>query len=318
MAAKLITVFGATGNQGGSVCATIFGDAELSKKYKVRAITRDPSKPAAQALAAKGAETTRADLSDPASLEAAVAGAYAVFAVTNYWELMSMDKEFGQGKAIADACLKAGVKHFVFSALPETTRLTDGKLPNIDHFVAKARVSEYVEERKGSQGLWATHYMPAFFMSNFKTFINKGPDGAPTMALPWQADTPLGLVDIAVDTGKYVVGALEAGAAADGQWIQGVSEWTTPQGVCDVISQGGTAVKFAEIPRDTFKGFLAPKMGDVVAEEMTQNMELIRDYHYYGVDTQKKQHEFDKFVVKGQSLVSFKDFYAREGPWKWE
>lgn len=53
---KLITVFGATGNQGGSVVRAILNDPALSREFKVRGITRDVSKPAAQALAAKGVE----------------------------------------------------------------------------------------------------------------------------------------------------------------------------------------------------------------------------------------------------------------------
>lgn len=53
---KLITVFGATGNQGGSVIKAILNDAVLSKEFKIRAITRDVTKPSAQALAAKGIE----------------------------------------------------------------------------------------------------------------------------------------------------------------------------------------------------------------------------------------------------------------------
>lgn len=53
---KLITVFGATGNQGGSVIKHILADSTLSKTFKIRGITRDVSKPAAQALTDKGVE----------------------------------------------------------------------------------------------------------------------------------------------------------------------------------------------------------------------------------------------------------------------
>ncbi len=53
---KLITVFGATGNQGGSVIKQILADAVLSKEFKIRGITRDTSKPAAQALTKQGVE----------------------------------------------------------------------------------------------------------------------------------------------------------------------------------------------------------------------------------------------------------------------
>jgi uncharacterized protein YbjT (DUF2867 family) len=53
---KLLTVFGATGNQGGSVIKTVLEHPSLSKTYRIRAITRDASKPAAVALKEQGVE----------------------------------------------------------------------------------------------------------------------------------------------------------------------------------------------------------------------------------------------------------------------
>ena len=53
---KVVVVFGATGNQGGSVIQTFLNDPKLTQQFKLRAITRDPSKPAAKALAAKGVD----------------------------------------------------------------------------------------------------------------------------------------------------------------------------------------------------------------------------------------------------------------------
>jgi uncharacterized protein YbjT (DUF2867 family) len=54
---KLITVFGATGQQGGSVIRTILQDKILSKEFKIRGITRDTSKAEAQALLKQGIDT---------------------------------------------------------------------------------------------------------------------------------------------------------------------------------------------------------------------------------------------------------------------
>ena len=51
---KLITIFGATGNQGSSAIRAILADATLAKEFKIRGITRDVSKPAAQALLKRG------------------------------------------------------------------------------------------------------------------------------------------------------------------------------------------------------------------------------------------------------------------------
>lgn len=53
---KLITIFGATGNQGGSVIDAILADPTLSKEFKIRGITRDVTKKSAQALASRGVE----------------------------------------------------------------------------------------------------------------------------------------------------------------------------------------------------------------------------------------------------------------------
>lgn len=53
---KLLTVFGATGNQGGSVIRAVLADPILSKQFTLRGITRDAFKPAAKELVAKGVE----------------------------------------------------------------------------------------------------------------------------------------------------------------------------------------------------------------------------------------------------------------------
>ncbi|KAH3986958.1 hypothetical protein HBI56_008270 [Parastagonospora nodorum] len=49
-------VFGVTGNQGGSVVTQLLNDSSLTKEFKIRGVTRDISKPAAQDLAKKGVE----------------------------------------------------------------------------------------------------------------------------------------------------------------------------------------------------------------------------------------------------------------------
>lgn len=78
MASKLLTVFGATGNQGGSVIATVLSTASLKSKYALRGISQDPTKGSAAALADRGVEMVQADLKDPESLKKAVQGSYAV------------------------------------------------------------------------------------------------------------------------------------------------------------------------------------------------------------------------------------------------
>ena len=60
---KLLTVFGATGLQGGSVVNYVLQSSELSKIYRLRGITRDVTRPAAVALKDKGVEIVKVNLS---------------------------------------------------------------------------------------------------------------------------------------------------------------------------------------------------------------------------------------------------------------
>lgn len=126
---KIVVVFGATGNQGGSLIQSILKDPKASEQFQLRAVTRNPSSPAATAIAAEGVEVVQvapslfplvtlltleqADLADKNSLIAALKEAYAVFAVTNWQEILNKETEIQYGKNIANA---AKVKLF-----PEVT-----------------------------------------------------------------------------------------------------------------------------------------------------------------------------------------------------
>jgi uncharacterized protein YbjT (DUF2867 family) len=75
----LITVFGATGNQGGAVARSLL----KNPSFKVRALTRNPSSDASQALASQGAEVHQADGFDKKSMLSAFAGSWGVFVNIN-------------------------------------------------------------------------------------------------------------------------------------------------------------------------------------------------------------------------------------------
>ena len=73
---RVVLVTGATGTQGGAVVREL-----LSRGYKVRAMTRNPDQPAAQALVSLGAEVVHGDFSDSESLRQAMTGGRVVFCV---------------------------------------------------------------------------------------------------------------------------------------------------------------------------------------------------------------------------------------------
>ncbi|KAK5958347.1 hypothetical protein OHC33_000189 [Knufia fluminis] len=324
MSKKLVTVFGATGNQGGAVVTTLLSHPTLSSHFSIRAITRNTTSPKAQSLASKGIELAAADLNNPESLTSAIAGSHAVFAVTNYWDSASKDTEVSQGRAIADACVATGVKHIVWSALPNVTGLTGGTLKKVEHFDGKHEVAMYIERIKGtaSPPMLATYFMPAFYMSNFRTMVRSSPninDGIPTLSLPWKPDTRVPLLDAATDTGKFVAGILGHSdpSSLNGKFIQAVSEWTSPSKiVSDMSSVIGREVRFQALSEEqALQAF--GHMPVKLAEELVENMVLIRDYSYYGRGSEEKQDESNG-VLGGVGLETetFKGWVGKVGPWE--
>jgi uncharacterized protein YbjT (DUF2867 family) len=73
-AKKILVVFGATGTQGGSVIKSVLNDSKTASEFKIRGITRDPSKPNAKALEAQGVECVAGDINDKESINAAFHG----------------------------------------------------------------------------------------------------------------------------------------------------------------------------------------------------------------------------------------------------
>ena len=94
MPKPIITVFGATGAQGGGLVRALLGDSD--RHFAVRAVTRKPDGAAARQLVEAGAEVVLADLDDGASVLRALEGAYGAFFVTSFWEHLSAEKELAQ------------------------------------------------------------------------------------------------------------------------------------------------------------------------------------------------------------------------------
>lgn len=120
---KVITVFGATGGQGGGVVSALLKAINKGEgDYAVRAVTRNPDGAKGQDLKSKGCEVVRCDMDDKTSVEEAVRGSYGVYLVTNYWEHFSAEKEIEQGKRVIDACEALGVQHLIYSGLENVKR----------------------------------------------------------------------------------------------------------------------------------------------------------------------------------------------------
>lgn len=93
---------------------------QATSEFKVRALARDPGKHRQLAE-----EVVKGDLDHPESLKAAFEGAYGVFLVSNFREAGT--GEFKQATAAVRAAKDAGVKHFVWSTLPNVEGISGGK-----------------------------------------------------------------------------------------------------------------------------------------------------------------------------------------------
>ncbi|OIW24042.1 NmrA-domain-containing protein [Coniochaeta ligniaria NRRL 30616] len=293
-AKKIITVFGATGAQGGSVVDIFLHDPKLKPEWAVRAVTRDTTKASATKLQSQGAEVISADNNDKASLVKAMTGATAVYAVTNYWEKMDMQLEIQQGKNLVDAAKDAGVQQFIWSSLYNVNKLSNGKLPHVYHFDSKAEVESYARE----VGIPATFFMPGFYMSNFPGGVfRQSPqnNNAWTLALPVPETAVVPMFDPA-DTGKYIKAAVLHRDEVLGRHILGATSYMTLGEIVDAFRkaypEAGKTAGYAELPHDLYVKILTGTgMPEFAAVELLENMRLLKEYGYYGGESLDETHK---------------------------
>ena len=281
--AKILTVFGATGQQGGSVIDYVINDPELSKQYKLRAITRDLTKPAAQTLQQKGVELAAADSDDPESLKQAMQGAHTVFGVTaTIYDEKLKERELAQGKAMTDAAVAADVQYFIFSTLSNGYKLSGGKLQKLAHFDVKAEIEDYIR----SQPMKSAFFAPGSFMQNFAHFMGPRPAGDGTFAIAnfVTPETKLPLIDTVDDTGKYVGAILADPDKYEGKVLSAATRLYSYSEIVKKMSEAsGKTVNYKQLPMNVWKGFLPAESADYLVDMFL----WIQDYGYYGPETEK-------------------------------
>lgn len=273
---KVIAVTGATGAQGGGVARAILSDP--AGGFACRAITRDPSKETARALASQGAELVKADLDDEASLEKAFAGAHGAFCVTNFWEHFSAEKEKTQAKHMAAAAKAAGVTHVIWSTLEDTRKLMapdDARMPllqqryRVPHFDAKAEADAFFA------GLPVTYLVTSFYWDNLYAFglgPKKAADGTYTWVLPMGDKRLAGIA--AEDIGKVAYAIFKAGPKYIGKTVGIAGEHLTLVQMGEKLSKAlGIQVKYHAVEPDAYRGFGFPG-----ADELGNMFQVYRDF----------------------------------------
>jgi uncharacterized protein YbjT (DUF2867 family) len=278
---KIIAVVGATGAQGGGLVRAI--QADKSGSFAVRAITRNPNSEKAQALRASGAEVVVADADDQASLERAFAGAYGVFAVTNFWEHFSAEREVTQARNMAQAAKAAGVQHVIWSTLEDTRKwvpLEDNRMPTLQgkykvpHFDGKGEADQIFRDL----GVPTTLLLTAFYWDNLIYFgagPQRGPDGVLAITFPMDDKK---LPSIAVeDIGKAAFGIFKRGREFINKTVGIAGEHITGAEMARALTDAlGQEVRYNNVPPDVYRS-----LGFPGADDLGNMFQFKRDFNEY-------------------------------------
>ena len=240
---KLIAVIGATGHQGGGVVRAL----QASGQFKVRALTRDTSKHRELAE-----EVVEADLDKPETLKAAFEGAHGVFLVTNFWAYGGAD-ELKQATAAVRAARDSGVKHFIWSTLPDVEAISGGKF-NVPHFTGKAKIDRVVQETGFANH---TFVIAPFYYGNLTGMMapQKQADGSMGWALPLDPTLRVIHVGDINELGNIVAGAFaRPDEAGNGQYLPLVGDFMSFNEIVETLNRQGHNFSYKHVPKESFAG----------------------------------------------------------------
>ena len=264
---KLIAVIGATGQQGGGVVRAL----RAGGQFKVRALTRNPDKHRALAD-----EVVEADLDRPETLAAAFRGAHGVFLVTNNWEPGT--DEVKQATAAVRAAKDAGVKHFIWSTLPDVEAISGGKF-HVPHFTGKAKVDRIVRK---AGFVHDTFVIPPFYYQNLVGAV--APQKQANGSLGWGLPIDPGVRCIHMgdigELGNIVAGAFaHPNQAGDGEYLPLVGDFLSFNEIVDTLNRQGHNFTFTQIPKDAY-ATLFPG-----AAEIAETFGYFQAHTYLGSDS---------------------------------
>ncbi|MCJ1404591.1 hypothetical protein MMC11_007817 [Xylographa trunciseda] len=167
---KTILITGATGKQGGAVIANLLA-AHSSQPIHIIAVTRSKASKSAQSLAAKpNVSLVEGDLDDCPAIFRQAGPVWGVFSVQ-----LGTDAEESQGKAMVDAAIANGVRHFVYTSGDRGGPIKSPIDPTpVKNFIAKYNIEKHLEKQAtySAQGMTYTILRPVTFFENQTTDIH--------------------------------------------------------------------------------------------------------------------------------------------------
>ncbi len=240
---KLIAVIGATGQQGGGVVRAL----QARGQFKVRALTRHPEKHRELAE-----QVVEADLDKPETLKAAFEGADGVFLVTNFWAYGGAD-ELKQATAAIRAAGDSGVKHFIWSTLPDVETISGGKF-NVPHFTGKAKIDRVVQEAGFANH---TFVIAPFYYQNLVGVMapQKQGDGSVGWALPLDPIVRAIHMGDINELGDIVAGAFaHPDEAGNGKYLPLVGDFMSFNEIVETLNRQGHNFSYKQVPKESFAG----------------------------------------------------------------
>lgn len=228
---RTIVVTGATGRQGRGIIQALLGDEAAG--WLVRGLTSDPSSSKAKQLLSDlqtkdgRLSLAKGSVYDASSLIDAFAGAYGVFAMTSerypgkvLTEEADMKHEIEAGRNMINAAKECGIKHFVFSSLPNISEASAGYFTKIYHMDNKAVIEQMARrELEGFtslipgrsisgnlvSGIADNVYIAGFFYANlvWPQYSRLQEDGVVRFCTPVTGNQPMQWTDPSYDMGTF-------------------------------------------------------------------------------------------------------------------
>jgi uncharacterized protein YbjT (DUF2867 family) len=264
---NLIAVIGATGQQGGGVVRAL----QASGQFKVRALSRYPSKHRELAD-----EVVEADLNRPETLKAAFEGAHGVFLVTNPREQGADERK--QATAAVRAAKDAGVKHIVWSTLPDVEAISGGKF-DVPHFTGKARIDSIV---KAAGFASHTFVIAPFYFQNLVGAFGpqKQADRSLGWAVPLDPDVRCIHMGDITELGNIVTGAfLHADQVGNGEHLPLVGDFMSFNEIVETLKRQGHEFSVKQVPKELFATFFPG------ADEIAEMFSYFQAHTYLGSDS---------------------------------
>ena len=285
---KILVVFGATGQQGGSVVNYVLNDSQLSQTYKIRAITRDANSEKAKQLKEKvGVEVVQGDVFDRVFLETALVDAHVVFVMTTpFFTLDRLELEYNNGKTIADVAVEKGAEYIIFSTLPSVRDISGGKYTKVTPFDAKAMIEQHIR----GLHIKSAFYSPGYFMENIQSQPFLAPrqisDGTWVLARHNSPKTQLPWIDAVGDTGKFVGAILTEPDKYEGKTMCAATTLYSWEEVVAIMSKAtGKTVVYKQISSEEFKKSLP--FEDDIADIFIEGFTFQEEFGYFGPDSKK-------------------------------